>query len=174
MGQEQWYCLFRSDAGPMAVPAEVVAEVLETESLVRLAWSPPQVVGLCPCHRDVIPVVRLAPLPLGMGADGPIGPDRTTLADAAGEEHDVDDRTRCILLILKTEHGTWGIQGDSVWTIMSREGPESHPPHTEGNGPVLVGTIPHAGTRYGVLDAEATWLGLRSAINRWYGFIGEP
>src|SRR5262249_10269787 len=151
MGQEQWYCLFRSDAGPMAVPAAVVAEVLETESLVRLAWSPPQVVGLCPCHRDVVPVVRLAPLPLGMGADGPLGPARRTLAAAAGEENAVDDGTGRVVLILKTEHGTWGIQGDSVWTILSREGPESHPPHTEGNGPVLVGTIPHAGTRYGVL-----------------------
>jgi hypothetical protein len=96
------------------------------------------------------------------------------VAETSREEHNVDDRTRCILLILKTEHGAWGIQGDSVWTIMSRECPESHPPHADGNGPVLVGTIAHAGTRYGILDAEATWLGLRSAIYRWYGFIGEP
>src|SRR5262245_52060706 len=122
MGQEQGYCLFRSDAGPMAVPAEAVAEALEAERLVRSASTPSRVDGLCPCRRDVIPVVRLAPLPLGMGADGPIGQDRTALVDAAGEEHDVDDRTRCILLILKTVHGTWGIQGDSVWTILSREG----------------------------------------------------
>src|SRR5215831_17686569 len=43
MGQEQWFCLFRGDAGPMAVPAESVAEVLDVDRLVRLAWSPPQV-----------------------------------------------------------------------------------------------------------------------------------
>ena len=174
MRQEQWYCLFRGDAGPMAVPAEAVAEVLESGSLVRLAWSPPQVVGLCPYHRDVIPVVRLAPPPRSLAADPASGPDPTTMGEASGEEPDVDDRTRCVLLILKTEHGAWGIQGESVWTIMSRECPESHPPRADGTGPVLVGTLPHAGIRYGILDAEATWLGLRCAISRWYGFIGEP
>jgi chemotaxis signal transduction protein len=174
MGQEQWFCLFRGDAGPMAVSAESVAEVIETESLVQLAWSPPQVVGLCPYHRDVVPVIRLAPWSQSAGADPASEPDRASEPATSGEEHDVEDRKRWVLLILKTTHGAWGIPGESVWTIMSREDPESLPPQTGENGPVLVGIIPHAGTRYGILDAEATWLGLRCAISRWYGFIGEP
>jgi hypothetical protein len=132
------------------------------------------VVGLCPYYRDVVPVVRLAPLPRNVGADPSSEPDPTAGADTSGEKHDGDDQTRCILLILRTEHGVWGIQSDFVWTIMSRECPEYHPAHTDGNVPVLVGTLPHAGTRYGILDAEATWHGLRSAIGRWYGLIGEP
>ena len=105
MGQEQWFCLFRGDAGPMAVAVESVAEVLEAETLFRLAWSPPQVAGWCLSHREVVPVVRLAPLPRGMGADLSGGPDPTAGADPSGEKHTVDDRTRWVLLILKTEQG---------------------------------------------------------------------
>jgi chemotaxis signal transduction protein len=173
MGQAQWFCLFRGDAGPMAVPAESVAEVLETDNLVRLAWSPPQVVGLCPYHQEVIPVVRLVASRIA-NADPSSEPDPTAGAETSGEKHGVDDRTRCILLILRTEQGAWGIPSDSAWTIMSRGCPEYHPPHTDGDGPVLVGTVLHAGARYGILDTEATWHGLRSAIGRWYGLIGEP
>jgi chemotaxis signal transduction protein len=169
MRQERWFCLFHGDAGPMAVPAESVAEVLDTDRLVRLAWSPPQVAGLCPFHREVVPVVRLAASPRGGGTDPSSEPD-----PSAGERHDVDDQARCILLILRTEHGAWGIRSDAAGTIMSRECPEYQPPQADGEGPVQVGTILREGTRYGVLDAEATWLGLRSAIGRWYGTIGEP
>ena len=168
MRQEPWFCLFQGDAGPMAVSAESVAEVLRTDSLVRLAWSPPQVVGLCPYHREVVPVVRFATSPPTMSAD------RSSEANpASGEKPDGDDHSRCILLILRTEHGAWGIQSDFVWTVMSREGPDYHQGRADGSIPVLAGTLPHAGTRYGVLDVEATWHGLRSAISRWYGLIGE-
>jgi hypothetical protein len=174
MGQEQWFCLFGGDAGPMAVAAESVAEVIETESLVRLAWSPPQVVGLCPYHRDVVPVIRLAPWSPAAGADPAVAPEGTPEPGTSGEEHDVEDRRRWVLLIVKTAQGAWGIPGESVWTIMSRECPEPVPLQADGSGPVLAGIIPHAGTRYGILDAEATWLGLRGAISRWYGVLGEP
>ena len=34
-----------------------------TDTLVRLAWSPPQVIGMCSYHREVIPVVVLDSLP---------------------------------------------------------------------------------------------------------------
>jgi chemotaxis signal transduction protein len=172
MGEEQWFCLFRGDAGPMAVSVESVAEILETDTLFRLAWSPPQVLGLCLHHRQVVPVVLLAPLPPGVGADLSRGPDPTAGADRSGEKHDVEDRTRWVLLILKTEQGAWGIRSDSEGRIMSRECPEYHPPQTDENGPVLVGIIPHAGTRYRILDAEATWRSLRSAVGCWYGLIG--
>src|SRR5437764_11855917 len=92
MGEEHWFCLFGGAAGPMAVSVESVAEVLETDTLFRLAWSPPQVVGLCLYHREVVPVVLLAPLPCGVGADLPRGPDPTAGADPSGEKHHVDDR----------------------------------------------------------------------------------
>jgi chemotaxis signal transduction protein len=173
MGLQPWFCLFLGDAGPMAVPAASVAQVVDADRLVRMAWSPPQVVGLCPFHREVVPVVRLAPPPRLDGAVPSSGPEPTARADTPGEKPGLDDQARCILLVLRTEHGAWGIRSDPVWTIMSRGHPEHGPPHADEDGPVLVGTIQHAGTRYGILDTEATWHGLRSAISRWYGLIGE-
>jgi chemotaxis signal transduction protein len=173
MNQERWFCLFRGDAGPMAVPAESVAEVLDVDRLVRLAWSPPQVAGLCPFHREVIPVIRLAASTHDTRVDSSGESDPPAGTHPSGERQDRDDRARRILLILKADRGSWGIRSDSAWTIMSRECPEYHAPQSEGDGPVLVGNILHAGTRYGVLDTEATWHGLRSAIGRWYGLIGE-
>lgn len=173
IGQQKWLCLFRGDAGPMAVPAESVAEVLEIDRLVRLAWSPPQVDGLCSFRREVVPVVRLASSPRGAAGDRPGGPDTTTITEPLdGTPHD-EDPARSILLILKAARGAWGVRSDSAWTIMSRECPEYHPPRPDGAGPVLVGTVLRAGIRYGVLDTEATWHGLRSAIGRWYGRIAE-
>src|SRR5262245_21946480 len=53
-GPEQWFCLFHGDAGPMAIAVESVAEVVETDRLIRLAWSPPRVVGMCSYHREVV------------------------------------------------------------------------------------------------------------------------
>jgi chemotaxis signal transduction protein len=174
MGRDPWFCLFRGDAGPMAVPAESVAEVLDVDRLVRLAWSPPQVAGLCPYHREVVPVVRLAPPPRRGGADPASRPDPAVGAEPPGEAPDIDDRVRRVILILKTGRGAWGIRSDAEGTIMSRGCPEHHPPRTRADGPVLVGTILHAGVCYGVLDTEATWHGLRAAIGRWYGLGGEP
>jgi chemotaxis signal transduction protein len=174
IGQEQWFCLFRGDAGTMAVPAESVAEVLELDRLVRLAWSPPQVAGLCPFRREVIPVVRLTSPSLGAGGDSPGARKTPTVADPLAETRHDPDHARSILLILKAARGAWGVRCDSAWTIMSRECPEYHPPRPDEDGPVLVGTILREGIHYGVLDTEATWHGLRSAIGRWYGRIGEP
>lgn len=173
IGEPRWLCLFRGDAGPMAVPAESVAEILEVDRIVRLAWNPPQVDGLCSFHREVVPVVRLTSSPSGAGGDPSGGLEATTITDPLdGPPHD-EDPARSILLILKAGRGAWGVRSDSAWTIMSRECPEYHPPRPDGDGPVLVGTVLRAGIRYGVLDTEATWHGLRSAIGRWYGRIAE-
>jgi hypothetical protein len=38
---------------------------------------------------------------------------------------------------------------------------------------VLIGSIRRAAISYSVLDAEATWRELRSAVARWYGLISE-
>ena len=174
IGQEGWFCLFHGDAGPMAVPADSVVEVLEVDRLVRMAWNPPQVAGLCPFHREVIPVVRLTSSSYGAGGDSPGNPDTPTVAEPVADTLRDEDHVRSILLILRAGRGAWGVRSDSAWTIMSRECPEYHPPRTDGMGPVLVGTILHGGANYEVLDTKATWHGLRSDIGRWYGLIGEP
>jgi chemotaxis signal transduction protein len=173
IGPKQWFCLFRGDAGPMAISVESVAEVLETNTLIRLAWSPPQVVGMCSYHREVVPVVKLGPLPRDAGEEVPSGQDQTVAIDTAGELVGIDEPTRCVVLILKTEQGAWGIRVDSENTIMSRESPECHSPRIHANGPVLIGIVRLGETCYEVVDAEATWRGLRSAVGRWSGLICE-
>jgi len=173
IGPKQWFCLFRADAGPMAVSVESVAEVLETDTLVRLAWSPPRVIGMCPYHREVVPVVVLESLEGGAQEDLLNGRHQAPATDTALAKPGIDDRARCVVLILRTEHGAWGIRVDSDHTIMCRESPEYHSPRISANGPVLIGIVRLEGTCYGILDAEATWQGLRSAVGRWSGLIGE-
>jgi chemotaxis signal transduction protein len=168
MGGAQWYCLFRGDAGPMAVPVETVAEILEIDTLVPLPWSPPHVVGLCPYHREVVPVVSLVQPRSDAGST--FSNDRAPLSgnEASTEEPAIDDRNRCVVLILRTSEGTWGIRADAESTSVSQERPESQAPSMDGNGPVVIGNIRRDGISYGILDAEATWRGLRSAVGRFY------
>ena len=173
IGTKQWFCLFRGDGGPMAISVESVAEVLQTDTLIRLAWSPPQVVGMCSFHREVVPVVKLGALPREIGEEVHAMEDPTVALDAAGKSVGIDEPTRCVVLVLKSEHGAWGIRVDSESTIMSRESPEFHPPPTYASGPVLIGVVRFAGTCYAIVDAEATWRGLRSAVGRWSGLISE-
>ena len=156
IGPKQWFCLFRGDAGPMAVPVESVAEVLETDTLVPLAWSPPQVVGMCSYHREVVPVVKLGPLPHDVGEEVPSGQDQTAAIDTAGAMAGNAGPARCVVLILKTEHVRWGIRVDSENTIMSWESPHWHSPRISTNRPVLIGIVRLAGTSYRIVDAEAT------------------
>jgi chemotaxis signal transduction protein len=170
---KRWFCLFRADAGPMTVALESVAEILETDTLVRLPWSPPQVAGLFAYHREAVPLVVLGPPPRDAGADRLTGQEQAVATATAGENVGIDDRTRCVALVLRTEHGAWGIRVDAEHTIMSRESPEYHPPRTDADGPVLIGVVLHAGICYGILDAEATWRRLRFAIGRWSGLMSE-
>jgi chemotaxis signal transduction protein len=170
---KHWFCFFHGDAGPMAVSMESVVEILETDSLVRLPWSPPQVVGMCSYHREVVPVVRFAPPPRSAQDDPSSEPDQPATTDRWGETAGTDEKTRHVVLILKTEHGEWGIRVDPAKTIMSRESPEFHSPRMEANGPVLIGVVPFAGISHGILDAEATWRELRAAVSRWSALIKE-
>jgi chemotaxis signal transduction protein len=176
MDGEQAFCLFDSDAGPMAVSVESVAAVLETESLVPLVWSPPQVVGLCPFHREVVPVIALVPNGNGPDADreSELDPRRPASAVTSAAKESGDDDTRCIVLILRTENDAWGLRIDHSGTFIGRECPDLHPPRVNENGAVFIGDLVRAETRYTILDAEATWRGLRSTIVRWYGLINEP
>jgi hypothetical protein len=176
MEQEKSFCLFHGAAGPMAVSVESVAAVLETEFLVPLLWSPPQVVGLCPYHREVVPVFSLGPIGSGAGADRQSGVDSrsaagtvTSAAKDGGEE-----KTRCVVLILRTEHDAWGLRIDHLGTFISRECPDFHSPRLDEHGSTLIGVLLREGTRYSILDAEATWCGLRSTVAQWYGLINEP
>jgi chemotaxis signal transduction protein len=173
IGPKQWFCFFRGDAGPMAIAVESVSEVLETDTLIRLAWSPPQVVGMCSYHREVVPVVKLGPLPRDGGEEVLSEQDHTVAIDATGEIGGIDRATKRVVLILKTEHGAWGIRVDSENTIMSQESPECHSPRTYANGPVLIGIVRLAGICHAIVDAEATWRGLRSAVCQWSGLISE-
>lgn len=169
-----WFCLFRGDAGPMGVAVECVAEVLEAERVVRLPWSPPQVVGLCLYHREVVPIVVFGSL-LGEARENRLeGSRRSTAANPDGEGAGGRERTGCVVLILKTEHGAWGLRVDAETTVMSRESPEYHAPRISASGAVLIGTVERDGGFHGILDAEATWRGLRSAVARRHGRIIEP
>jgi chemotaxis signal transduction protein len=161
----QWFCLFHADAGPMAISVDHVAEVLETETLIRMAWSPPQVAGMCSYRHEVVPVVKLRLVDDAGGADGSGSEARPVVQN--------DRLARCVVLILKTEQGAWGVGVESAKTVMSREVPEWHSPRISATGLVLTGTIRRGETRYEIVDGEATWLGLRSAISRWSGFMNE-
>jgi chemotaxis signal transduction protein len=174
--REQWFCLFRGDTVPLGVSMESVAEVLQTDSLVRLPWSPPQVVGMCSYHREVVPVVTLGDLSREVSKYHVEERDERDQAGANGSPRTngaIEDRTGCVVLILKTEHGAWGLRVDSANTIMSRESPEFDAPQMNASGAVLVGSVCRAGTCYGIIDAEATWRGLRSSVGRWLALTGE-
>jgi hypothetical protein len=75
------------------------------------------------------------------------------------------------VLVLKTEHGTWGIRIKPENTVMSQQAPECTGPRIDADGLVLIGSVELAGTRYGILDAEATWRGLRFEVAGWSGLM---
>jgi hypothetical protein len=175
MEQEKSYCLFRGDAGPMAVSVESVDAVLDTEFLVPLVWSPPQVVGLCPFHREVVPVFSLCPIGSCAGAGRESGVDSRPAAEtvASAAKDGGEEKTRCVVLILRTEHDSWGLRIEHPGTFISRECPDFHAPRLDEHGSALIGVLLREGTRYSILDAEATWCGLRSIVAQWYGLINE-
>jgi chemotaxis signal transduction protein len=170
---KQWFCLFRGDTGPMGVAVQSVAEVLETDTLVQLPWSPPQVVGMCSFHREVIPIVVFAPPARDFSAEITGGPAQAIPHSSAGEKAVTVPPPGCVVLILKSEHGAWGLRVDSESTIISQESPRYHAPRMNANGPVVVGTVERAGTCHEILDVEATWSALRYSIGRWSGLISD-
>lgn len=172
-GPRQWFCFFQSAAGRLAVPLEFVAEVLETDTLVRLAWTPPQVAGLCLYHREVVTVVLLSASSPGGGEASESGRDLRDEPDPPGERTTAGERRRSLVLILRGEQGAWGVRLESEKTVMSCEPAEHHPPRVDQDGPVVVGAVELDGSTYGILDPEATWRGLRAAVSRWSGWISE-
>ncbi len=165
MEPENAFCLFDCDLGQMAVSVESVVAVLDMESLVRLVWSPPQVVGLCPYHREVVPVITI----------GPTGSDRSTepetaidprpevAAEASAAKVVGAEKTGCVVLILRTEHDAWGLRIDHSGTSISRERPDFHAPRLDENGSVWIGHLLRAkrATRFSTLRRPGADCGRR-------------
>jgi len=154
------FCLVRCESRPLAVAVENVAKVLELDSLVKISQCPPQIAGLCPYHRQVVPVATLP------GSSSPAMPDAQPSrpsVKAAGES----------VLILQTDQGVWGLRIDQGGTIITAARPSRHEPVEETDGSVTVGLIRHGGTDHALLDASATWRGLRNLVVNWYVQIRE-
>src|SRR3954465_10076815 len=97
----QAWCLVRIDAQPFAVALNAVAEIVEAEELVRLVLCSPRVLGLCTYRRDLFPVIAFSEAP--SAAPAPV-------------------KGRPLVMILRSEHGTWGIQIDRGGAVVA-EGP---------------------------------------------------
>ncbi len=154
------FCLVRCESRPLAVAVENVAQVLELDKLVRISLCPPQIAGLCPYHRQVVPVAVFprdpAPTMLEVQQSRPSG-------KADGES----------VLILQTDQGVWGLKIDRGGTIITAARPSRHDPVKEADGSVTVGLIRHGGTDHALLDASATWRGLRELVVNRYVQIRE-
>lgn len=137
-----------------------VAEIVEIEALVRMALCPPQVVGLCPYHREIVPVVVLT---------------NGFSPTAAGtvERRRSDRRARRVVLILRSNQDSWGIEVDREGTSITTHRPSRHEPKAGRDGVVTVGFIHHSEKDHALIDAEATWRGLRDAVVGWYARINE-
>lgn len=149
MAEDESFCLFHCDSLPMAVAVAHVAEIAEVDALVRISLCPPRVAGLCPYHRQVVPVVALGKSPFR--ADLPMIDQRN-----AGKS------TKEIVLIMQTSQGLWGILIDREGTFLTTQRPSRHEPRDEGDGIVSEGRIDHGGKTYALLEAESTWRGLRT------------
>jgi len=150
---------------------ESVAGVLEPDRLVRLPWSPPRVLGLCAYHREAVPVVALGSLGDSAAEDRRKARGTESAFHSSKTMHTDDGRSRSAVLVLSTDQGAWGIAVEPRSAVMSQEYPEHFVPRADDRGAVLVGNVRFAGTSHGILDAEATWCGLRSGVVRWCGLL---
>jgi purine-binding chemotaxis protein CheW len=144
--QRPW-CCFRSGSRSFAVDLKAVVEVIETEGLVRLPFSPSGILGLCAFRRDVIPVVRLASQPEAVPSP----------------------RGRIDVLILRTEQGFWGLCIDRSGTVVTEDFLEEEPgldPEASPGPAVLLGNLHRGEAVCSVIDPEATWQRIRAAVER--------
>src|SRR5262249_54080657 len=148
------WCLFQIDGRSLAIALSAVAEVIEAEQLVHLPLCSDQVLGVCTYRRDLLPVIALGRAP----------------ASAAGSA-----AGRPVVLILRGEHASWGVQIDRGMASVA-QGPLDEPGALAAgpDGGVVSGTITRGDTTHLVLDAEATWRRVREAVEGWYkGDRGE-
>jgi len=160
MAAEASFCLFMSGSLPLGVPVADLAEIVEVDALVRISLCPDRIVGLCPYHRQVVPVVTL-------GARG-------SRPEALTAESRIKGKlARDAVLILQTDHGLWGVLIDREGTVITTERPVACEPRMLHDGVVTVGMIHHGKDDYAVLDAESTWRGLREGVTNWFERINE-
>jgi chemotaxis signal transduction protein len=154
------FCLFHCESLPFAVAIEDVAEIVEMDVLVRISLCPPRIAGLCPYHRQVVPVVAL-------------GKDSCRTEPPTPEKRISGKGSRKAVLILQTDEGIWGIHIDRNGTVITPVRPSRHEPRSGEDGIVTVGLIPHGEADHALLDAGSTWRGLRELVVNWYARINE-
>src|SRR5271166_4157928 len=152
MTAEGSFCLFHCESLPFAVAVAHVAEIAEVDALVRI--------GLCPYHRQVVPVVTL-------------GQDPSRTAPPTAEQRISGKAARQVVLIVQSGQGMWGILIDREGTSITTQRPSRHEPNDEGDGVVTEGRIDHQGVVHSLLDAESTWRGLRALVVNWYALFNE-
>jgi len=160
MAAEGSFCLFHCESLPFAVAVANVAEIAEVDALVRIGLCPPRIAGLCPYHRQVVPVVTL-------------GQDPSRTARPTAEQRNSGKAAREVVLIVQTSQGIWGILIGREGTSITTQRPSRHEPKDEGDGVVTEGRINHQGVVYSLLDAESTWRGLRALVVNWYALFNE-
>jgi chemotaxis signal transduction protein len=160
MAADGSYCLFHCGSQPFAVALASVAEIAEVDALVRVGLCPPLITGLCPLHRQVVPVVSLGQDP---SRTAPLVPEQSGSAKAPKE----------IVLIVQTGQGRWGILIDREGTSIRTQRPTRLEPKDEHDGVVIEGQIDHQGVVHALLDAESTWRGLRARVVHWYTHLDE-
>jgi purine-binding chemotaxis protein CheW len=161
MAIEDSYCLFRCQSQPFAVDVGSVAEIAEVDALVRISLCPKRIAGLCPYHRQVVPVVAL-------------GPDPAQPSSAGEQPADRGKGSKYLVLIVQSAQGLWGILIDREGTTISLERPSRHEPKDLGDGVIAAGGVIHQGNVHTLLDAECTWRGLRALVLSWYSTWQHP
>ena len=126
MAADGSFCLFHCESLPFAVAVANVAEIAEVDALVRIGLCPPRIAGLCPYHRQVVPVVTL-------------GQDPSRTAPPTAEQRNSGKAAREVVLIVQTGQGMWGILIDREGTSITTQRPSRHEPKDEGDGVVTAG-----------------------------------
>jgi chemotaxis signal transduction protein len=154
------YCLFHHKSDPYAITVETVAEIIEVPPLVRIGLCPPSIVGLCPFHREVVPVVTFE-------TDGK-RKERTLSEQPLGRADAIE-----AVLIIQSSQGAWGITVERDGTLIVSVRASRHEPRNSEGGAVTIGLIHHEEKAFALIDQEATWRGLRAVVIDWYRRIGE-
>jgi chemotaxis signal transduction protein len=154
------YCLFHHKTDPYAIAVETVAEIIEVPPLVRIGLCPPSIVGLCPFHREVVPVVDLE----GKNKRK----DATLPEQTAGR-----GESREAVLIIQSSQGAWGVTVEREGTLIISVRASRHESRKSESGVVTMGLIRHGGADFALIDPEATWRCLRDGVSDWYRRIGE-
>src|SRR5437763_14768894 len=114
------YCLFERGSRAYAVALRDVAELVEATALVRMGLCPPWILGLCPYHREVLPVIAFG---AEKGSSGLAGADAIEGGKAAVQT----------VLVMETTQGAWGVAIDRDGTVITTERPSRHEPgHADG------------------------------------------